>query len=62
MAVLVGLSEFKRLERMAQAAFHTARVLGQDEVMLQRIQRGELHPAMAAFGLWRDADDLEKFA
>jgi prevent-host-death family protein len=60
LAVLIGPGEFYRLERMAQTVFHIARALGQDEVVLRRIQRGELHPAMAAFGLWRDEDDLEK--
>jgi len=60
MAVLIGLGEYKRLERMAQAILHLARVLGQDEVVLQRVQRGDIHPAMAAFGPWREEDDLEK--
>ena len=31
-----------------------AAVLGQDEALLAAIERGEVHKAMAAFGLWRD--------
>lgn len=61
-AVLVSPGEFERLERAAQAAYHLALALGQDEAVLGRIARGEAHPAMAAFGLWRDEDELEKLA
>ena len=61
-AVLVSPGEYERLERAAQAAFQLALALGQDEAVLGRIERGEMHPAMAAFGLWRDEDDLEKLA
>ena len=61
-AVLVSPGEFERLERAAQAAYQLALALGQDDAILKRIQRGEIHPAMAAFGLWRDEDDLEDLA
>jgi prevent-host-death family protein len=61
-AVLVSPGEYERLERAAQAAFQLALALGQDEAVLGRVERGETHPAMAAFGLWRDEDDLEKLA
>jgi prevent-host-death family protein len=59
-AVLVSPSEFRRLERMARAAFNLALAFGQNVAILERVERGEIHPAMAAFGLWRDEDDLEK--
>ena len=36
-----------------------ALALGQDANLLERIKRGEVHPAMAAFGLWRDDPSLE---
>jgi len=62
MAVLIGSGEFERLERFAQVAFHLALMIGQDEAVLQRVERGEVHPAMAAFGLWRNEDDLENLA
>ncbi|GAB4499019.1 MAG: hypothetical protein OHK0052_13310 [Anaerolineales bacterium] len=39
-----------------------ALALGQDETLLQRIERGESHPAMAAFGLWKDSPDLANLA
>jgi prevent-host-death family protein len=59
LAILVGADEFTRLERTAKRDVNLARALGQDEALLERIERGEIHPAMAAFGLWRDEDDLE---
>jgi prevent-host-death family protein len=61
-AVLVSSGEYERLERAAQAAFQLALALGQDEALLGRVQCGEAHPAMAAFGLWHAEDDLEKLA
>jgi hypothetical protein len=36
--------------------------LGQDVELLKRIEAKEIHPAMAAFGLWRDVDDLAKLS
>ncbi len=35
-----------------------ALALGQDEKLLEQIELGELHPAMAAYALWKDEDDL----
>jgi prevent-host-death family protein len=58
-AVLVSPAEFFRLERAAQAAYQLALALGQDPATLEQIERSQLHPAMAAFGLWRNQDDLE---
>lgn len=59
MAVLIGSTELERLERTSQAAQRLALALGQDEALLQQIEAGQVHPAMAAFGLWRDEKDLE---
>ena len=61
-AVLVSPGDTSALQCAAQAAFQLALALGQDETVLGRIERGETHPAMAAFGLWRDEDDLKKLA
>ncbi len=61
-AVLIGAAELERLERTSRAARRPALALGQDEAILERIERGELHPAMAAFGLWRDEPDLADLA
>ncbi|MEW5960595.1 MAG: type II toxin-antitoxin system Phd/YefM family antitoxin [Chloroflexota bacterium] len=58
-AVLIGLNEWERLERVSQLATQLALALGQKAEVLAQIEQGELHPAMAAFGLWRDEPDLE---
>jgi len=42
-----------------QTACRLALALGQDADLLEQIERGEVHPAMAAFGLWRDDPSLE---
>lgn len=58
-AVLISPSELERLERASQLATKLALALGQSEELLQQIEQGEVHPAMAAFGLWQDETDLE---
>lgn len=55
-AVLINPEELARLERAAQAATHLAYSLGQDETILREIAAEAQHPAMAAFGLWRDEE------
>jgi prevent-host-death family protein len=62
LAALIGAAELKRLERSAHAARRLALALGQDEAILEKIERGELHPVMAAFGLWRNEPDLASLA
>jgi prevent-host-death family protein len=57
-AVLVSSAEWQRLERAAQTALQLAEALGQSKTLLRQIESGEAHPAMAAFGLWEDVDDL----
>ena len=32
------------------------------KAILEKVERRELHPAMAAFGLWRDEPDLAALA
>ena len=61
-AVLIGADELERLERNSRVARRLAAALGQDEALLEQIERGEVHPAMAAFGLWRDDPDLDDLA
>jgi len=58
-AALIGAIELERLER---AARKLALALGQDEAILVKVEHRELHPAMAAFGLWRDETDLAALA
>jgi prevent-host-death family protein len=57
-AALIGTTELERLERTSHAARRLAFALGQGEAILDKIERRELHPAMAAYGLWRDETDL----
>ena len=61
-AALIGTIELERLERTSRAARRLALALGQSEVILERVERRELHPAMAAYGLWRDEADLADLA
>lgn len=58
-AVVVGPAELEKLERAAASAHDLARALGQSEEILAKIDAGEAHPAMIAYGLWRDDDDLD---
>jgi antitoxin (DNA-binding transcriptional repressor) of toxin-antitoxin stability system len=53
-AVLLSHQELSKLEQAAHMADHLARSLGQDEAILKEVENRTLHPAMAAFGLWRD--------
>ncbi len=61
-AVLIGTDELERLERTSRATRQLAAILGQDEALLAAIDRGEVHPAMAVFGLWRDDPDIATLA
>jgi len=61
-AALIGATDLERLERSSSAARRLARALGQGEAILEKVQRRELHPAMTAFGLWRDEPDLVALA
>ena len=61
-AALIGTTELERLERTSRAARRLALALGQGQVILDKIERRELHPAMSAYGLWRDEADLADLA
>jgi prevent-host-death family protein len=61
-AALIGAKELEQLERTSRAARRLALALGQGEAILDKIERRELHPAMAAFGLWQDEYDLTDLA
>jgi prevent-host-death family protein len=61
-AALIGTTELERLDRTSRAARRLALALGQSEVVLEKIERRELHPAMAAFGLWTDESELADLA
>lgn len=55
-AALVNPVELERLERIASMAHRLAFALGQNAELLQLVEKREVHPAMAAFGLWRDEE------
>lgn len=57
-AVLIGVKEVERHDSPIRTALGMAQALGQDKAILDKIEKGELHPAMAAFGLWRDVPDM----
>lgn len=57
-AAMIGFDELDRLERAAYSARRLAELLGQKEELLDKIEKGEAHPVMAAFGLWEDEPDL----
>jgi prevent-host-death family protein len=61
-AALIGAAELEQLERTSRAARKLALALGQAEAMMDKIERRELHPAMAAYGLWREEADLAALA
>lgn len=58
LAVLISPAEWERLQRTAELGSHLAQALGQDPAILKAIADGELHPLMAAFGVWREEEDL----
>jgi len=61
-AALIGAAELERLERTSQAARRLALALGQEQAILEKVELRELHPAMAAYGLWRGESDLDDLA
>ena len=61
-AVLIGSRELERLQRLSEMAHRLALVLGQDADLLRQVEADEVHPAMAAYGLWRDVEDLATLA
>jgi prevent-host-death family protein len=58
LAAIIGAGELARLERSAEIARRLAQTLGQSRKLLESIEAGDVHPAMAAYGLWQDEDDL----
>ncbi len=58
LAAIIGAGELARLERSAEIARHLAQTLGQSKELLESIETGKVHPAMAAYGLWKGEDDL----
>lgn len=61
-AVLLNAADLARLEQLSRVARQSARALGQRASLLKQIEQGKLHPAMAAFGLWRAEKTLAHLA
>ena len=59
LAALISAGDLERLERSAEITRRLAQTLGQSPKLLAKIEAGKVHPAMAAFGLWQDEEDLE---
>jgi antitoxin (DNA-binding transcriptional repressor) of toxin-antitoxin stability system len=55
-AALINPTELERLERIASMAHRLALALGQNAEMLHLVEKHEIHPAMAAFGLWANEE------
>jgi prevent-host-death family protein len=58
LAAIISVGELERLDRAAEITHRLARTLGQSPKLMEEIETGKVHPAMAAFGLWKDEDDL----
>jgi len=58
LAAIISAGELERLDRAVEITRRLARTLGQSTKLLEGIETGKIHPAMAAFGLWKDEDDL----
>jgi hypothetical protein len=61
-AVLIGSTEMKRLQRLFEASRPLVVVLGQDADFLRQVEAGEVYPSMAAFGLWCGWEKLSTLA
>lgn len=59
LAALISAGDLERLERSAEITRRLAQTLGQSAKLLEGIEVGKIHPAMAAFGLWKDEEDLD---
>jgi antitoxin (DNA-binding transcriptional repressor) of toxin-antitoxin stability system len=58
LAAIIGAGELIQLERSAEINRRLAHSLGQSKKLLDDIEADKTHPAMAAFGLWKDEVDL----
>jgi prevent-host-death family protein len=57
--MLSSAAEFEAQTVVMASLTQQALQLGQDPNLLKRITTGEVHPIMAAFGLWRDERELD---
>jgi prevent-host-death family protein len=59
LAALISIEALDQMERASQTGRRIAQALGQSAELLEKIEAGKVHPAMAAFGLWKDDPDFE---
>ena len=59
LAALISARELERLERSVEITRTLTLTLGQSAKLLKGIEAGKVHPAMAAFGLWKDEEDMD---
>jgi prevent-host-death family protein len=58
LAVIIGAGELTRLERFTEITRRLGHSLEQSKKIMDDVEAGKTHPAMAAFGLWKDEADL----
>ena len=58
----ISPADRERLQRSTASSYQLAQALGQDPAILAAIAEGTVHPIMAAYGLWRDEEDLADLA
>jgi prevent-host-death family protein len=58
LAAIISIKELERLEGARRSTRRLALALGQDPAVLDQIDSGQIHPAMAAYGLLKEEDDL----
>ncbi len=58
-AALIGAAKLGRLSRVSPDIRPAALAMGQTPEVLEKIAAGRLHPAMVAFGMWKNEEDLE---
>jgi len=59
LAALISIQELAKMERALKTTHRIAQALGQSAEILKKIETGEVHPAMAAFGLWKDEPEFD---
>jgi|GEM_PF-547824 len=61
-AALINTRDLQCLERFAEMRRRLAQTLGQSPQLVEELKMGKVHPAMAAFGLWKEEVDLNDLA
>jgi antitoxin (DNA-binding transcriptional repressor) of toxin-antitoxin stability system len=59
-AAIVGPDDLEKLERQRVNAVREGRTLGQRKAILTAVERGDVHPSMAAFGLLADDEQWDE--